>query len=162
MLTKLIFTLSVIFFLSGCASYHSNCDSKPVYLPVPFWNNPRICFRDISCDSPVQTMRSRKCGRTTFNQDASHGMGVSIREAYGCSLNDAFNGSAPPKVVLTTPKRLCAPTPLPCPCKVDSIAPVHTENVVQTPLPQGTTYVPLTFPIPPPDAMVKQFHMKVG
>jgi hypothetical protein len=121
--------------LIACASTSpSSSVENATFTPESFSNNPRILFRDVTVSSyPVEKIKQKNI---MFN---------SIKEQYGTSINDSFNDVSHGK-------------------KSDIF---FEKNTVFQKTPQmnavdGTTYVPMTFPIPPPKDMIEKFHMQVG
>lgn len=136
----------IIFFvcvnLMACATQPTQSLEKPKFTPESFTNNSRIIFRDVTIASyPIKIIK-----KTVI----SH----SIAERYGDSINDSFNNvSHAQKASISSAFENETP-----PLSNE----YHTQKTSQINLPDGTTYVPLTFPVPPPKEMMQKFHMQIG
>lgn len=147
-MTKHLILVPLIIGLMACASTQSSDLAQRTFSPENFNNNPRIVLRDVTASSS-QGYKTNSIKRVRRELSPN----ISIRETYGTSINDSFNGVSHTEVQRDTmqPVSSLAAQSQPLPARPSPV------NV-----PQGTTYVPLTFPIPPPKDMMEKFHMHVG
>jgi hypothetical protein len=152
----------LIFPLLGLGFLLMSCHSMPVATPDPFYQNSRVEFRNLIMpnSSSVKQVsifknKQRRLQQVAFNRQ----IGTS---GYGASLDDGFNGVSEP--VNLPVQQAMANLPSVHPATSVGAAPVVAPNTTPPPnlAAPGTTYIPLTFPVPPPKAMMQQFHMQVG
>jgi hypothetical protein len=140
--------LLIIFFVNliACATTKPIDQSKNSFTPENFIGNPRIVFRDITIPSHKVVRRSQK----KF-------VAKSIKENYGTSINDNFNN-----ISHSTVQNDIVLAQSSAPLAVREVPKSTPQPASQVSASQETTYVPLTFPIPPPKDMMQKFHMQVG
>jgi len=140
---KKIIVIYLCMNLMACATTPAPSLDKITFTPENFSNNSRIVFRDMTVSAdPTKKIIKKTC------------ISPSIKDQYGASINDSFN-----HVSHVTRTNFSSP--------LENEKPLlHTEpsaqKTSQIKFSEGTTYVPLTFPVPPPKDMMQKFHMQVG
>ncbi len=194
---KIIFIITLSIFMlnvSACSSigcFFNNSHNQNTYSPDPFWNNPRIIFRNVlvpvnGYHSPININSSSSIriihpSRFTMQKISQQNTGIlqSIKYSYGSSVNDSFNGITEPFIpamnipVISNGINSTSQTTFQPPSQqissinINALPPTHLAQIIQARQQQGnmepgTTNIPLTFPMPPPPAMMKAFHMQIS
>lgn len=179
---KKLLLLPTFLALTSCGALQ--CPGQQKYTQDSFWDNPRIIFRNVLVPpngysdneiiKPKVTqhkstfhIRKKKLNRhkqtLSFNNEA-----YITRAQYGSSANNDLNGvtktyvppiSMQPTLSITKNIQNVGLTRT-MPAIISSNQAKPSEQ--QADVPTGTTYVPLTFPVPPPKSMMQQFHMQIG
>ncbi len=170
--------------------YHSHGENNYTY--DPFWNNQRIVFRNVlvsneNYNPSIRNRSSSNLNLSFFTKQENSQKNIqnkvfiqSVKYTYGTSVNDSFNGVTEPLALNTISipainnSLYSLKLPVLSQQSLPTISAIKMNPLPQTNLaqeiryqqltndPPGTTCQPLTFPIPPPPALIKELNMQTA